>query len=232
MNLKSVLVAAVLIVSLMAITSLMQRVNTRASFGGEDPRPSVPFTTALVVRPDTVEVAFAFETGSLDKKAQEGIRQAAAEIAQQVKAEAGVEGTWRWRDIAECEKMPGNCWHLSAILEIGLPADMDFWTRAATLASLTRTTAAAEKSMRARKPAVYIWVSEPEVLVRDPEKYRAALLKRWADRVRALAVETKDSTSQSRPFLCSPIGSITQNRLSLEEIELRLGLDCGQAGSE
>jgi len=190
--------------------------------------------SSLVVRPDLVRVAFSARIDEPDSARAVAVLEAAV-TALARELDAALPGALvvmrglEWQPDGKSKtRGPGaGVPHATGHLEVPLTDAQDYWARARVLAALNLLTHAAVAHGQARKPALEVHFGAPLTLLRDPELHRAALIRRWLERVRQLAelAEASRVCGSLQLRECAAPGPVTQHPLSLEEVELRLALD-------
>ncbi|MDY7232345.1 hypothetical protein [Hyalangium rubrum] len=197
-----------------------------------NPMPAVPGTPSsadTVVRPDLMVVSFSFwkDTASVDgvvpalKAAVEPYVRTAQDTT---KAELAV----RMRGVGvqpvslEDNKV-GRRVSVHGSLEVTLPPTLDYWGRAELMTALLRVGDQARAA--AEKAGLGTTFSEPAVQLKNPEAHRAELMKRWVEQAQAFAAVAQGD----RPLRlanCAPPGAVEQQVVTLEEVVLKLAMNC------
>ncbi|HYO52774.1 hypothetical protein, partial [Archangium sp.] len=183
----------------------------------------------LKARPDVLWLSFAFrqETEALDqavpklKAAVERYVRAAAE-ATQVDVAVKMKGL----GLESGKRVANNDALAQGVLEVSLPESLDFWGRAALVATLVRVgsqeTAAAEKESTGLRATFGF----PVARVRDPEARRAELMKRWVERARGFMSQAQSERAPLQLVGCEPPGEVKQEPVSVDEVVLSLAVSC------
>jgi hypothetical protein len=172
-----------------------------------NPPPIEAPVVGLAVRPDVAILTFSAHAPTL-KEARAMIDELAVVV--------GSRATLRLRSLG---------WGIDTSafvegqLELALSPKDDFWARSELL--LTARNSAQAVSARHKKA---ITVSEPEVRVRDPEKFREALVAAWAKQAHAFA--TAAQTPSLRVTDCDPPEDVSQVATSTDEVRLTLPIRC------
>jgi hypothetical protein len=197
-----------------------------------------PVTADVVVRPDLLAMNFAVRTGGKSPEAAlekskgevETLRAKIRELAGE--RNAPVIRLCGFRSERESEEKARA--FIDGVVEIPLEAGADYWTRAALMARLSLLQKVEQPSKKAlsasgseseEEPAI-VGVSAPRFLVRDTEKYRAELTKKWVERARAFASIAEEGRAGLNLVRCEPPQAIGQNMISFEEIALSLRMAC------
>jgi hypothetical protein len=198
-----------------------------------DTVPETPATEeGLKVRPDVLVMSFAFrhETESLEqalpklKAAVDQYVRATTEATRASKAEVSVKMGGFEREYGK--SMGGTQAMAHGVLEVSLPESLDFWARAALVATLVRVggelTAAAEKA----NAGLRVTFGFPEARVRDPEARRAELTKRWVERARGFMALAQSERAPLQVVGCQPPDEVKQQAVSVDEVVLSLAVSC------
>jgi hypothetical protein len=188
-----------------------------------------PIVADVVVRPDFLALNFAVR--STGKNADEALAKAkeeVASIAEKMKELAGA-GTgvrpcgFRSERISE-ESAKAI---VDGVVEIPLDSTTDYWSRAALMSKINALTtppvAPPKKEAEEETAKAIIGFSAPRFLVRDPEKHRAELMKKWVERAKAFSEATGGGLRFKN---CEPPAAIAQSPISFEEIALSLRMAC------
>ncbi len=231
MNLRHLVVpGCVVLICLWTSCGRSGSVSSAVASSYDDTVPTTPTTEeGLKVRPDVLVVSFAFrqETEGLEQalpKLKEAVDRYVRAATEATKGEVSV----RMRGFGqEYGKRMGGAEGLAhGQLEVALPEPLDFWGRAALVATLTRVggqEAAAAENAKAGLRATFGF---PEARVRDPEARRAELTKRWVERARTFMSQAQSERTPLQVVNCEPPGPVTQQEVSVDEVVLSLALSC------
>jgi hypothetical protein len=194
--------------------------------------------SGLAVRPDVLTTYFAARVNEVDPDRAVLVLKATAEILLRRMREVHASATVRMGALdvgRESSKSRDDLsTRIDAAIDINLAPEADWWARAqlaATVCVLSRTL-----SMEARKqkPLIDVVFQSPMALVRDPERYRVEVLRRWVARARELATVAEREGAPLSIVACDPPGEVVQRTVSVEEvrlsIELKGRLDVVRAG--
>ncbi|WP_395833110.1 hypothetical protein [Cystobacter fuscus] len=204
-----------------------------ASPSYEDPPHELPAVEeGLQVRPDVLVMSFTFRQEA--EVLEQGLPKLKAAVDQYVrdtteatrasKVEVSVKMRGFGREYGK--RMRGAAAVTSGELEVSLPESMDFWARAALVATLTRVggelTAASEKANAGSR----VTFGFPTAQVRDPEAFRAELMKRWVERARGFMALAQSERAPLQVVNCEPPGEVKQQEVSVDEVVLSLAVSC------
>lgn len=207
----------------------------------------------LVVRPDTLALNFGVRvTESTPQAAMAALRALLDAIGQRMAADTGGAATLRPCDFRSSlvktggsssqsgaspgpgpgpgpgqDQGPLRTLSATGAVEIALAPDADYWARARVLAAVddgVRALSAQEPEALGKKSVTF---SAPSLEVRDVERYRPELSRRWVNKVRAFAGPAATlANAPLRVGPCDPPTAITQRVLSVEEVALALPVTC------
>lgn len=205
----------------------------------------------LVVRPDTLALNFGVRvTEPTPQAAMAALRALLDAIGQRMAADTGGAATLRPCDFrsslvktgayssqggASPEPGPGSgpgqgpprTLSATGAVEIALAPDADYWARARLLAAIddgVRALSVQEPEGPGKKSVTF---SAPSLEVKDVERYRPELSRRWVNKVRAFAGPAATlANAPLRVGPCDPPTAITQRILSVEEVALALPVTC------
>lgn len=187
-----------------------------------------PIFADVVVRPDLLAMNFAVR--SAGKSPEEALAAAKAEVeairGKMASFGGGVAvrlcGFRSERDAEEKARAI-----VDGVVEIPLEASADYWARAAMTAKISALNAPPEPpSKKTLEEGSITAFSAPKFLVRDPEKYRAELTKKWVERARVFAQHAEEGRAPLSLVRCEPPQQIAQSAISFEEIALSLRMVC------
>lgn len=203
--------------------------------------PAVPQGAAtrgdLIVRPDQLVFGFALrESGADPQKALAAAEAAVAALRQRLdQATSGAAAvrmcgttiTPVHRGKAADSEPAEAAVAVDGVVEVPLPASLDYWGRSRLLAGIARVTeevtAAAKDDKDDLRGATF---EQPRATLKDPEAHRAELSGRWIRRARAFAEAAQAAAAPLYLVDCAPPGEIEQRAISLEEIGLSLAVTC------
>lgn len=201
-----------------------------ASSYSDDTIPETPATEeGLKVRPDMLVASFAFrqETESLEQalpKLKAAVDQYVRAATEATKAEVSV----RMRGFGQeyGKRMGGSEALAHGQLEVTLPKELDFWGRAALVATLAKVGAQQAAAAENAKAGLRTTFGFPEARVRDPEARRAELMKLWVERARSFMAQAQSERAPLQLVSCEPPGQVTQQTVSVDEAVLFLAMSC------
>jgi hypothetical protein len=186
-------------------------------------------TQGLAVRPDVLTTRFAARVSEVEPDRAVLVLKAACEILlrrmrelhpatalRMVGLDIGRDATAKGRDDLATR--------VDAELEITLSNDLDWWNRAqlsAAVSVLARTLAV---EARKQKPVIEVVFQQPVALVREPERYRAEVLRRWVGRSKELAALAQSEKAPLYLVECAPPGDVQQHPVSVDEVRLTIDL--------
>ena len=190
----------------------------------------------LVVRPDviTAEVAVR-EVRPTSQEALAAARATSAEVFEHLGKTLGKVPSFQPRGVA-AEKVVrhgeyvGVVVTVDGLVEISLPAELDFWARSQLFIRVMESTAAiadeVESTGSKGEPLRSVRFESLGPAVKDPEAYRPQLTERWVAQTRAFATLAQAKDSPLALVDCAPPRSITQTRASIDEVTLQLAVTC------
>lgn len=197
----------------------------------DEPAPTVEAVAeGLTVRPDVLRLPFSFrqEADALEPavpKLKAAVEHYTRGVAEAAKAEVAV----KLKDLSlESGKIRARSdARVQGVLEVNLPATLDFWGRSALVAGLMKVgdqeAAAVEKADGGLRASFGL----PEAQVREPEAHRAELMKRWVERARAfMALAQSDKESPLLITDCEPPGAVKQQEVSVDAVVVSLAVNC------
>lgn len=196
------------------------------------PTPGVPPLNASadkVVRPDLMVVSFSFwkaaaSTDGVLPTLKATVDQYVRAVVDASKAEVAVKMRgFQVQYVSLEDDKPGRQLSVHGNLEVTLPPAMDYWARSELMAALMRV--GDQTQVAAEKAGLKSSLSIPSVMLKDPEAYRAELVKRWVEQSRAFAAAAQGE----RPLQlanCALPGAVEQQVVTLEEVVLKLAMNC------
>ncbi len=181
----------------------------------------------LAVRPDVLTTRFAARVAEVDPDRAVLVLKAACEILLRRMKELHHSTTLRMtgldigRDVGSKSRDDLST-RVDAELDIALAPDMDWWNRAQLSAAVTVLGRTLSIEARKQKPLIEVVFQQPAALVRDPERYRAEVLRRWVTRARELAALAQDERAPLHVLGCDPPGDVVQTPVSVDEVRLTL----------
>jgi hypothetical protein len=201
-----------------------------ASSYDSDTVPETPTAEdGLKVRPDVLVVSFAFrqETEGLEQalpKLKGAVERYVRAATEATKGEVSVK--MKGFGQVSGKRMGGSEALAHGQLEVALPESLDFWGRAALMATLTRVGGQEAAAAENAKGGLRATFDFPEAWVRDPETRRAELTKRWVERARAFMAQAQSERTPLQVVSCEPPGPVAQQTVSVDEVVLSLALKC------
>jgi len=201
-----------------------------ASSYSDDTVPETPTTEeGLHVRPDVLIVSFAFrqETESLEQalpKLKAAVERYVRAATEATKGEVSVKMRGFGQNYGK--RGGGNVALAQGHLEVALPETLDFWGRAALVATLARVGGQEDAAAENAKAGLSATFGFPEARVRNPEARRDELTKRWVERARSFMVQAQSERAPLQLVNCEAPGEVTQKRVSVDEVVLSLALGC------
>ena len=99
---------------------------------------------------------------------------------------------------------------------------MDWWNRAQLSAAVSVLGRTLALEARKQKPVIEVVFQQPAALVRDAERFRAEVLRRWVTRAKELASMAQDEKAPLHVLGCEPPGDVVQTPVSVDEVRLTL----------
>lgn len=181
----------------------------------------------LAVRPDVLTTRFAARVSEVDPDRAVLVLKAACEILLRRMKELHHSTTLRMtgldigRDVGSKSRDDLST-RVDAELDIALSPDMDWWNRAQLSAAVSVLGRTLSMEARKQKPVIEVVFQQPAALVRDPERHRAEVLRRWVARARELASLAQDERAPLHVLGCDPPGDVVQTPVSVDEVRLTL----------
>jgi hypothetical protein len=196
----------------------------------EEPVPETPEVEAgLTVRPNVLVMRFAFrqDTQGLEEavpKLKAAVDRYVRAVTEASKAEVSVK--LRGFALEPAGKVGDDEALAHGVLEVALSPSLDFWGRAALVATLERVgrqeAGAAEKA----NGGLSATFNFPVAQVRDPESHRAELMKRWVERTRGFTTQAQSERAPLHVVGCEVPGEVRQQPVSVDEVVLSLAVSC------
>ena len=189
-------------------------------------------TEGLAVRPDLLVIPFLFrqEEQALEQavpKLRTALDHYVRAVAEATKAEVGVKLRDFEREGGYDRKLAGNVGaRVGGQLEVALPESLDFWGRAALVATLVRVGGQEMTAADKAEGGLDVSIGFPTARVRDPETRRAELTRRWVERVRAFTAQAQSEKVPLHLVGCEPPGEVKQHEVSVDEVVLSLAVSC------
>jgi len=214
-----------------------------SSFSGPS-APSIPQHDNgrhdLVVRPDLVCVPFVLRLETTDPTGQLGVlEKATAVIGETFGAATNHASTAKMlgasvTPLSSASKFKDDKPQRFVVIvdgsiETPLASEAAYWARAKLVAGLVQASGTAVPLLAPAKegdPEVDVAFGAPEIKLKDPEAYRADLMKRWVERARAFSKIAEDSAAPLHLVSCEPPGAITMSAMSVEQVGLSLPVSC------
>ncbi len=181
----------------------------------------------LAVRPDVLTTRFAARVSEVDPDRAVLVLKAACEILLRRMRELHPSTTLRMTALDIGRDLTGKSrddlsTRVDAELDIALSPEMDWWNRAQLSAAVSVLGRTLALEARKQKPVIEVVFQQPAALVRDPERYRAEVLRRWVTRARELATMAQDEKATLHVVACDPPGDVVQTPVSVDEVRLTL----------
>jgi len=183
----------------------------------------------LAARPDVLTTRLAARVSEVDPDRAVQVLKAACEILLRRMRELHPTTSLRMtgldigRDVGSKSRDELST-RVDAALDIALSTDMDWWSRAQLSAAVTVLGRTLALEARKQKPVIEVVFQQPTALVRDPERFRAEVLRRWVTRARELAALAQDEKAPLHVLGCEPPGDVVQTPVSVDEVRLTLDL--------
>ncbi|ATB38725.1 hypothetical protein CYFUS_004160 [Cystobacter fuscus] len=197
------------------------------------PEP-LPAHSEFTVRPDVLQVSLtvSLETEEL-AQALPTLQRACEQFQRRLRDTLGTDVTLVLRG-ARFSRPSRNKLALSeddstfvavdGLLEVPLPAELDFWARGSRLGTLSRLCHDTERDSQLMKKSPHFSFTAVEARLLRPEAHRAELLRRFVTRARELAEAAGSPAAPLHLMDCSVPGPVEQSPLSLEEVGLSLAI--------
>lgn len=196
----------------------------------EEPVPETPEVEAgLSVRPDVLVMGFAFrqDTQGLESavpKLKAAVDRYVRAVAEASKAEVSVK--MRGFGLEQARKMGDDEALAHGVVEVALPPSLDFWGRAALVATLERVGRQEAGVAEKANAGLSATFNFPLAQVRDPEAHRAELMKRWVERARGFTAQAQSERAPLQVVGCEVPGEVRQQPVSVDEVVLSLAVSC------
>jgi hypothetical protein len=92
-----------------------------------------------------------------------------------------------------------------------------------SLVQIAKTVATQQKDA---KKAILAQIAEPTALLKNPEAFRAELIRLWLEQVRTFSKAAQSQAAPLEILQCEPPRKVNQQHISLEEVGLSLALSC------
>lgn len=192
-----------------------------------------------MVRPDLVCVPFVLRLDGPDAKAVLATLEKATQAVQERFAAAtngkatmtmlGVNVATMSTGKAKSDAPPKFVVTIDGSVEVPLAADANYWARARLLSSLVQASSDPKPLIPPppeEDPQLDAAFGGPEVKVKDPEAYRAELVKHWVERTRSFAKAAESEKAPLNLMNCDPPQAINQTPISIEQVGLTLAVQC------
>ena len=185
----------------------------------------------LVVRPDVILINFTLRKTTEDPEAGLGAIQLFVDDLKkryQAASEAAEIQTYNLTVQAAPEKQNANLQSVvvSGSIELPLLSEWNYWKRAHLLVSLVQIAKSVAAQQKDAKKAILAQIAEPTALLKNPEAFRAELIKLWLDQTRTFAKTAQSQAAPLEILQCEPPRKVNQQHISLEEVGLSLPLGC------
>ena len=185
----------------------------------------------LVVRPDVILINFTLKKLTDDPEAGLSAIQAYVDELKkryQAASENAEIETHNLSVRAAPEKQNANLQEVlvSGAIELPLSAEWDYWKRAHLLVSLVQIAKTVATQQKDAKKAILAQIAEPTALLKNPEAFRAELIRLWLEQVRTFSKAAQSQAAPLEILQCEPPRKVNQQHISLEEVGLSLALSC------
>jgi hypothetical protein len=187
----------------------------------------------LVVRPALLTAEFAVrEVRPTSAAALEAAQASAANVTSTLAHATGNTSATKLRGMSIAKvirnKQPvGVAVTVDGALEVPLPKELDFWGRQRLYVAVLEATAWLTESIHTPgEPLGAVRFENLQPGLKDPEAFRGELTERWVARARAFASAAQSKDAPLSLVDCTPPGTVTQSRQSLEELTLQLAVTC------
>lgn len=183
----------------------------------------------LPVRPDVLTTHFAARVLEVEPDRAVLVLKAASEILLRRMREVHPSASMRMlgfeigRDGAKSREDLHT--RVEAAVDLPLSPEADWWTRAQLAAAVTVLSRTLAAEARKQKPVIEITAQQPVALVREPDRLRAELLRRWVERARELSALAQSERAPLHIVRCDPPGDVVQTPVSLDEVRLSIPLE-------
>lgn len=192
-----------------------------------------PVRAEYTVRPDVLRVSLTVSLETEESaKALSVLQRTCEQFQRRVREALGADLTMKPREARFGRATKGKLSldeeertiTVESLLEVPLPAELDFWARGARLETLSRLCHEAQRDSHASKKLPRLSFSTIEARVLQPEAHRAELLRRFVTRARELAEAAGSPAAPLHVVDCTTPGAVEQTPISLEEVGLSLSI--------
>ena len=185
----------------------------------------------LVVRPDVILINFTLRKTTEDPEAGLGAIQLFVDELKKRYQAASENAEIQVHNLtvqAVPEKQNANLQSVvvSGAIELPLVPEWDYWKRAHLLVSLVQIAKSVAAQQKDAKKAILAQIAEPTALLKNPEAFRAELIKLWLEQTRTFAKAAQSTAAPLEILQCEPPRKVNQQHVSLEEVGLSLPLNC------
>jgi hypothetical protein len=186
--------------------------------------------SGLAVRPDVLVALFAARVAEVDPDRAILVLRAASDVLTRRMREVHPAAVLRMTGLdfgRDASKSSRDELHtrVEGTLELPLAPELDWWARAQLAAQVTVLARILAGEARKQKPVIDIAFQQPVALVREPERHRGEVLRRWVTRCNELAAAAQSERFPLQVTACEPPGEVTQTAVSVEEVRLSITLD-------
>jgi len=183
----------------------------------------------LAVRPDVLVTLFAARVSEVDPDRAVLVLRAASEVLTRRMRDVHAAASLRMTGLdfgRDASKSRDDLQtRVEGALELPLAPELDWWARAQLAAQVTVLARTLAGEARKQKPVIDISFQQPAALVREPERHRAEVLRRWVARCNELAAAAQGERFPLQVTACEPPGEVVQTAVSVEEVRLSMALD-------
>jgi hypothetical protein len=217
--------------------------TSSSSFSGTS-SPSLPQRDAgrgeLLVKPDLVCVPFVLRAEVIDAKAGLALlEEASKSIRIRFEGATGGASTTKMlgghvvaisrSKLSSGDNKPRFVVTVDGSIETPFAADSNYWGRTNLVASLVVASTVKEPLVAVAgegQPEIESAFGGPEIKLRDPDSFRAELLKKWVERARAFAHAAESQAAPLEIVGCEPPTQVVVNPISVEQVALSLAVQC------
>lgn len=184
-------------------------------------------TQGLAVRPDVLTTRFAARVAEVDPDRAVLVLKAACEILLRRMRELHPSATLRMTALdvgrdATAKSRDELSTRVDAEIDVALTPDMDWWNRAQLSAAVSVLARTLSGEARKQKPVIEVIFQQPVALLREPERHRTEVLRRWVTRAKELANLAQSEGAPLAVLGCDPPGDVQQTPVSVDEVRLSL----------
>ena len=189
----------------------------------------------LVARPDTLSFAFTLRKTAPDSNAAlDALHALVNDLDKREKDVTGGAAAVHMHAmrIEQARDKQGNLLAnqlmvvIDGVVDAPLAPELDYWARAKLLGAVSAATRPLVDAGREQKQQLMVNVELPRAVLKDPESFRADLIKLWVERARSFATQASSAGEPLAVESCDPPGAVSQRTLGLEEVALTLRQSC------